>query len=547
MIKPILTAFAFVAASAFSNSFSQDEISSSKEFTYEVSAPYPSVNVGFKKYYGVDGKVTAIKMDSKSFNVQQFDGKTLNQTQIQVYNDIEEKANYEGELISGTNIYYFFSLWDKATETEQLFMYTINTNTGKRESNKIIINTAKGKVANNNNGPRYLFKKSFDESKILIQYRLKPANKNDDKSTDVIGCIVLNQSDLSKIWNKEVTMPYTEAQMNNIAYAITGDGSIFILTEVFKSGNRQRYSNSDVPNFEIELIEISENGNNVKSSNMSTEGKFVNQIGFFEGKDKTLLLAGYYCKTKSSKVDGVFLIKLNSDGDQENMDAYEIPSEIMKQYTSERQQNKIDKQEENGNDVSMKDFYLSDVRVDTDGSIVLTGEKYFSTVRYSSQTNLSTYTYYYQEMLLAKINPNGELSYMKKLPKNQIGITQNSSNTGSSRFTSSSFDDLSFKLISTEKYYYTVFLDNEKNNILEMDKFPAKQLSGYPGIFSAYQINKVSGEVKKLAIFHTKNAKGIKIDSFSIQNVTEIGANAFALECFKMKKEDVMIKVVIED
>jgi hypothetical protein len=149
--------------------------------------------------------------------------------------------------------------------------------------------------------------------------------------------------------------------------------------------------------------------------------------------------------------------------------------------------------------------------------------------------------------LLAKINPDGELAYMRKLPKNQIGMNQVNTSMKPSHIPFSTFDDLSFKLISTEKFYYTVFLDNDKNNILEMDKFPSKQLSGYPGIFSAYQIDKATGEVKKLAIFHTKNAKGIKIDSFNIQNVIEIGANQFALECFKMKKEDVMIKVIIED
>lgn len=537
MIKPILAVATVFVVSAFSNSFSQDDkVVTSKEFDFELSSPYPVVDAAVKRYYAGDGGVVSVKMNRDGITVQKFGGNSLNQEHAEAFNELEAGAVYESDLSTKDYIYFFYSAWDRANETEQLFVRKINLSTGRMEGNSERLISIKGKITGGD-GNKFQVEESFDNSKLMIRYRKKPEKRNDKINKDVIGIYVFNRNDLSKIWGDDIEMPYTEARMNNLEYAVDKNGNAFILTEVMKEGETRRFDKEDNPNFEIQLIAVEGNGSEVQATDMNTQGKFVNQVGFFEGKDNSLLLAGYYSNKRGFQVDGIFLLGMNAAGEQLDLKTYEVPSEIIKQYISERQQKKIDKNEDKGNDISLRNMVLRELHIQEDGSLLFAGERYFYTSRTDSRTGQTTYTHYFQEILIAKISASGELEYMRKLPKNQVG--------------SSAFwiyrGDLGYKLISSDKYYYFMFMDNVKNMKLDPNKYPAQHSSYQGGFLTAYQVEKSTGEVAKLSILDTRDAKGTELFQFNTERMVEIAENQIAVECYKKKKEDVMIKITIQD
>lgn len=537
MIKPILAFATLVIVSTFSNGFSQDDkVVTSKEFVFELSNPYPVVNAEVKRYFASDGGIVSVKMNRDGIIVQKFTANTLNQENYELFNDLEANAVYEGDLLTQDYIYFFYSAWDRANETEQLFVRKISLSTGEMEGNSERLISIKGKITGGD-GNKFQVEESFDHSKLMIRYRKTPEKRNDKISKDVIGIYIFNRNDLSKIWGDDIEMPYTEARMNNLEYAVDKNGNAFILTEVMKEGETRRFDKEDNPNFDIQLIAVEENGRNVLATDMNTQGKFVNQVGFFEGRDNTLLLAGYYSNQRGFQVDGIFLLDMNAQGEQLDLKTYEVPSEIVKQYISEREKKKIDKSENKGYDISLRDMVLRELLIQDDGSLLFSGERYYCERHFNPQTKESTYSHHYKDILIAKISTNGELEYMHKLPKNQVGTTYTSEYRG----------DLGYKLISSEKYFYFVFMDNVKNMTLDSNKIPIQHKSTLGGFLTAYQVEKSSGQLAKLSILDTRDAKGTELFQFNTERIVEISENQIAVEFYKKKKEDVMIKITIQD
>src|SRR5690606_22388878 len=105
----------------------------------------------------------------------------------------------------------------------------------------------------------------------------------------------------------------------------------------------------------------------------------------------------------------------------------------------------------------LHNMVLREITYDAKGGITIYAEKYYVVVRTDSKGNTTT-RYYYQEIVGAGIGADGELKWMNKFPKNQVG--------GSPR------GGMGYYLIETETTDYLLFLDNVKNIELPLNKFP---------------------------------------------------------------------------
>ncbi|MBL4653896.1 MAG: hypothetical protein JKY53_13695 [Flavobacteriales bacterium] len=92
-----------------------------------------------------------------------------------------------------------------------------------------------------------------------------------------------------------------------------------------------------------------------------------------------------------------------------------------------------------------------------------------------------------------------------------------------------------------------LFLDNVKNEKLGDNEYPAAHQSNKGGYLTAYQVNDASGDAKKLSLFDTKDLKGIVVYQFSTLRILESGKNTILMEFYKKKKQDLLLKIQIED
>src|SRR5690606_17189488 len=183
-----------------------------------------------------------------------------------------------------------------------------------------------------------------------------------------------------------------------------------------------------------------------------------------------------------------------------------------KQYTSTKEQEKIDKREDKGNDLTMGSLRMRYLHVGGDNSITIVGEVFY-TVTYTTQNGTRT-KYYYEDVLVTKINSNGELSWMKKIPKRQVGT----SGTG-------------IKYIRSNNNHYVLFIDNIKNLELDINTEPATHSGGRGGFLMVHKIDDETGDFIKASVFDLRDAKGYNLGQLTMNRIVDISDNTFGVEC----------------
>lgn len=516
------------------------QVKTSNDFEITSSKPYPVVN-GTKKYFSKDGEVLAVKMNGEGFLLQRFAGDNLNEVKRKEQGELPKGFMLEACIEMSGNFFMFYSVWNKGEKSEQLFVQEIDFEGTSFKGKPRLVIKVDGKVSGFRAGSvmgfsvatldKFDFYTNFDETNLIVQYRKVPENKKDSENKDIIGMFVFD-SEMNELWHDDVTMPYTEAKMNNIGYAVNSKGDGLILAEVFKEEAKKRFDKEDNPNFHYEILRIDSKTRKITKNKLDVAGLYIKDVGFFEGANKQVILAGFYGKSLKAGADGIFSFKIDDDGDVISESKYEIPLEVMKMYTSERTQKKMDKKDEK-NDLSMSNMVLRNIIFDEAGSLLFVGERYYSVTTYNAQSKTTTTTYYYQDILTAKIDADDQLAWMTILPKRQAG--------GALR------GGMGFKNLSTSAYQYFIFMDNVKNMDLELNEVPATHADGRGGYLTGFKVNSATGEVTKVSLFNTADFNGRVLYQFYTDRIIEISDTEFAVEFYGKQKEDLMIKVSLKD
>jgi hypothetical protein len=281
------------------------------------------------------------------------------------------------------------------------------------------------------------------------------------------------------------------------------------------------------------------------------DGKSVNKIWINESPKGYMVCTGFYSNDRKYSADakGIFALKVDQTGKIFDKNTYEIPLEILNQYASKRQQKKNEKNDDEG-DAEFADLILRSITFQEDGSIVLFGEQHYVNIysgnipfwpyttssdgvryynKYRLGSNSTTYQYNYNDLLVTKIEANGKLAWMRKLPKKQTGT----SGRGGMGYYSTSF----------EGKHYLLYLDNIKNLEIAADEVPERHQDGRGGYLISYVVDDKTGAVKKTSLFDSKDVEGQKIFQFNVDRIQQINGNEFVLEAYKKGKEDILIKV----
>jgi hypothetical protein len=506
------------------------QVKMSEDFNVDVGRPYLVVDAPLKEYFYHNDEVLAIKI-GKLFTVQKLSALSLDeQSRSSIVRKKELPRGYVHEdfVQDGEKIFEFYNVWDKPNKTEQIFVQEVSFSDPKPKNSKMLFNVA-GKLSNYGGGNKIDLYGSFDRSKILLVYRKKPTEKRDKLNYDKIGMIVYDR-DMNEIWAKEVKMPYTEAEMDNLGYTLDSKGNAYLLARVRNGEDAHlelfKYSSSDDP----DKISI-EAGNK----------HFPHGITLKEGDAGKIYCAGFY--GEGSSANGIYLSIIETNGTVSNEKFYDIPLEIINKNKSDRAQSKNEKKEDKGKEVGIYKLDLDDIIVNADGSLALVGEVYYMRVttsyNASTKSTTTTYHYYYQEMFMCKISSSGEMLWMQKLPKNQYRKSTNSYSTNNY--------DLSYRYMEKNGSHYLLYLDNVKNMHLGLNEYPARHMSGKGGYLTAYKIDDTSGDVSKLSLFDMKDVNGIAVYQFSTDRIIKASEEEVLLELYKKKKEDILIRIAIQD
>jgi hypothetical protein len=521
-------------------SYSQKTLST--DYSYKISEPYRVFDAKDKFYLAKGNEVMALKFDGGDVMLQKFDSDKPTFIKEKKYEKFFPK-NYSVEKIVelSDKYYFFFSSWEGNNDKEQLFSIEINFATGEFVESPKLLFQVDGKVMGAavpfGIKDKFDFFESYDKKNILIQYRKRPKVRRDDESFDIIGLFTYD-ANLNKTFGNELTMPYTESRMDNLDYQLDNKGNLYILSKIFNTDKNSGFAfikRIDAePNYHIELFTIKAGSDKIDISKIENDDKFINKLWLFDTDKDFLVCGGLYSNGKGNfnDCDGIMLFKIKADGTIYDKVFHEIPLEVLNQYESERTQKRNEKKEKKDDNAQFSNLKLKDLFINKDGSIVLIGEQYFTvtTTNYNPQGgNTSTTSYYYCDILASKINADGTLAWMKKIPKYQRG--------------SRGKGGMSYKYINANNNHYLVFLDNVKNIDLPLDKEPKQHTDRSGGYLTAVKVSDTDGALTKGSILNSRDVEDINISQFSTNRIIKTSENSFLLEVYKKQKEDIMIKV----
>lgn len=517
----------------------------SKDFKVTPSAPYAVIDAGSKLYYPIgDGKTIAVKTRGEQVTIQRFDTKSMKEISRQEYKDFPKYTKVQKILQVRGKMFYVYEAYNKKSKEKSFTLYVreINTAKGTFEKAKELFTTS-GPVTGMpftwgfvggfgffgmGGTPKFAVSTSFDDSKILVQYRHKPKKKNDAKSNDKIGFYVYDNN-FKKVWGADVVMPYTEKDMNNLAYMVKSNGTACML--IHKNETKT-----------LEMLTFKEGGK-MKINKLAVKKDLIfAKFDLREDVDGNIAAAGFYANgidfkwswgggSTSFNCNGLYYFTMTDEGEILKEYDYEFPLEFIQQYLSKRQRNKAEKRENKGK-AGMEDVKMAEFFTQEDGSCIFIAEQWY--VRKEMVGTSTQNVWHYRHMIAMKVDAKGKLVWMKKLPKNQAGLTGQG--------------QMSFKYIPGDGCHYLLYVDNPKNAELAIDKVPAEHKDGMGGFLTAYKVDDETGKVEKHTILDLVKVDGKKMRAyqFNVKRISQAEDKVFMLEIYIKGKKDAMIKMELK-
>lgn len=505
----------------------------SNDFTVTTAEPYKVIDAKLKKYIPLnDGTAFLFKQDGEIVHIQKFDVNGMKEMGRNAYKDFPDIYKPIDVVELDNEIYFIYEAFDKKAKTITVFTRKINKAdasfdtpvehfTTSRNVVKLFGDTQFGVTSV---AGRFVVSKSFDFSKVLVVYRSNPLTKNDDKSYDEIGFLVFDNK-MNKISSNEVKMPYTEAQMNHLAFAVSSEGNAKMLI-----AHRER---------EIyEMLSIDATGNlTIKDLGISTD-KMVLKFEVQEDVAGDFLCLGFYTNGIEFKysfvsaafvmnVNGLLCIEIDKEGNVLKNKNYDFSPEFIKQNLSDKQIKKVEDREAEDK-AGIHDLVLTNVVIKNDGSVIVVGERQYARNEYMGATK--KWVNHYSNVVVMKIDTNGELVWMKKLPKNQADV--------------GGIGLMGIAYMEGPTADYIAYVDNPENISLTAEGgVPEAFKKGKDGFLTTYKVDYATGSIEKHTICDLNNIKdGMIAYQFNTTRIFKSTNGVFLTEIYIKNKEDSMVK-----
>lgn len=493
--------------------FCQNAFVNDTDCSVELSNTFPCKDASRNFTFETDSGFISIKTQEHSFVIQSIDADGLLESKQSIHSNDRFGAIFylEDAFQIADKIYILYHTSKTPNAAVNLYCRAINSETGSFEGEQKLLLSVREKLEGKTS--KFTFRKSFDDSKLLIYYSLKS-----NIQTAQIGLHAFDQK-FNKLWSKTTRMPFPKNKLTIWNSLIDSKAKVYFNCSFYD--NKQSDEQSKAKKYGFFIYSSKSDKAEIKEIKIDE----VFDIGFREIKNNKIVGAGYY--KLEGIVSGIFKFKINPYSNLIETKEFPFSNNLMDQLVKDDSNGSetVSKSELSGlTNLKLKKFDLSE-----NGQIVLIGEQDYI----ESSSSGSAFTFHHSDnILFAIISSSDKIQTLYLLPKKQ--------------FTKTCIDCIGFKHFKKKNDHFLLFTDDLKNrNLNESDK-PSLCKVEKDGAFYMYKINGGSGSVSKKMVLNKLDVSGHILKTIDINRIYSFQGKYAIIDAFKNKNENLLLKFLLE-
>jgi hypothetical protein len=258
------------------------------------------------------------------------------------------------------------------------------------------------------------------EQKVDLQYVMSPNKKRllcyknlktRNESEEILYYIFDDEGDL--VMNGEISLKYPDNKFNIRKVKVSNQGNVYVLGKFLKTTRIREVDDYKYVIYRQESLD--QTGSEIP---IDFGDKYITDVEFKLDRDENIYLAGFYSNNSSELIIGTIYQKISAAGITLINSVEKFGESFLSNYLSSGQ---IDRGRE------LKNFYLKDIILRSDGGVLLLAEKFY--VTYHSYRDFYGYwvdreVYHYEDVILTSVSREGEIEWHAIVDKNQVSESQ---------------------------------------------------------------------------------------------------------------------------
>jgi len=347
-------------------------------------------------------------------------------------------GNFEFATVFNGKVLIFFTIKDKKSDLNQLYVQSINKESLVLNHDMKLINTTELIGDGVNGGTYFSYIISQDKSKIVIKSATKLLSEKKGNAH-----YTALDNELNILWDKDIPLHYNGLYLSVFYETFENDGNLFLVSIPNKTLiNKKAYID---PNYNNIIIAITDNGKKITQFPVGVDEYFLPHMCLEPiGEDK-LICIGFYSDKNSFIVKGCYSIIFDySKNEIISKDFSEFKGNFINRFISKNTNRNSMYDDLKGYKGLLYDYFFSDITFQGDKGIVVSEQFYNGDSEKPIPQGL-----YHGSLIVISFDKNGKINDPIIIPKYQSGNYQ----VGNS-----------YLKLHVNNEIYLIFNDTPKNN-----------------------------------------------------------------------------------
>lgn len=490
--------------------------------TFKVSEPYERINTRVKDYFEVDNNIYSIKFRREGAYIQGFGSEAHGEEQNELL-PLPEGYNFETILEIKDEHYVVYSVYDRKAIKHALLYRKLDFRKNDWSGEE--------KIFLEINGEAYGYRETADLTEHKTKFKIIPsANEEynliyytimgDDNSTN--GYFVFDKN-FDETFHQQKTQEDFGEEWSVHSRCVTNDGkAISLLTKPDRTNEPKiRWVPGDPLPKLYKVITLTADSEEMESSVPNFTHPALSNLSLYETPQHGPAIFACYHPSIDKPFEGFFIQPLNGNKVIEyKASQRELSRQEIKYYRNEDRKKVIFKPED------LDNLVVTEIKHMDDGSQFIIMERDY--VSYTKGGTGSA-VYHKDQILAIKADYDGNIKWMRYLPKYQVGRRIPGS--------------MSYSYTYDQNKHYVMYMEHPENAEVWDNKSLRAYGEGNAGALVAITIDDKTGQLTKKVILDSDNIDKKRLYHLWPIKVLHVSDDEFAVEGYKKKVGDVMLKI----